>query len=198
MDASRERGKSLRKTQLVASEMHGMKFLLGPIQLFLLGRVDLSGREGAAERGRRLCVGSLFLGEVLRDELHSWSSTLQGLLWNRGEKASCGATVDIPSGKLSLLLCRELKNVLVVGWSTGGEQLEQSSCSLVSEKPWSLRHHLKYNQRVIESFRSEKTFKINESNQNILGSLVIGVQERASHWSAGRDRDGRVRGTSAA
>lgn len=118
-------------------------FLLGPIQLILLGRMNLSGREGAAERGQRLYLGSLFLGEVLRDELRSRSSTRQGLVWNRGEKTSQGATMDAPSGKLSLLLSGELKNVLVVGWSMGGEQPEQSSCSLISEKPWSPRHNLK-------------------------------------------------------
>lgn len=121
MDAHRERGKSLRKTQsLVASEMQGMRFLLGPVQLILLGRVNLSGREGAAERCRRLRAGSLVLGKVLHDELCSWSSMSQDLVWNRGEKASRGTTMDAPSGKLSLPLSRELKNVLVVGWSTGG------------------------------------------------------------------------------
>ena len=93
---------------------------MGPVQLILLGRADLSGRGGAAERGRRLRVRSLFLGEALRDNLHSWSSVWRGLVWKRGEKAPCGATVDAaPSGKLSLLLSGELKNVLVVGWSMG-------------------------------------------------------------------------------
>lgn len=122
MDARRERGKSLKTdaASLVASEKHEMRFLLGPIQLILLGRVNLSGREGAAEGGWRLRAGSLFLGKALHDELCSWSSMSQGLVWNRGEKASHGATMDAPSGKLSLLLSRELKNVLVFGWSTGG------------------------------------------------------------------------------
>lgn len=51
--------------------MHGMRFLLGLIQIILLGSVNLSGREGAAERGWRLHVDSLFLREVLCDELCS-------------------------------------------------------------------------------------------------------------------------------
>lgn len=120
---------------LVASEMHGVRFLLGPIQLILLGRVNLSGREGAAERGQRLCVGSLCLDEILCDELCSWSSTWQSLVWNRGEKASRGATRDAPSGKLSLLFSRELKNMLMVGWSRGGSSQSSPAAALSLRSP---------------------------------------------------------------
>lgn len=63
----------------------------------------------------RLYAGSLFIGKVLRHELCSWSSVWQGLVWKREEKASCGASVDAPSGKLPLLCSAELKNVLVLG-----------------------------------------------------------------------------------
>lgn len=61
--------------------------------------------------GQGLCVGSLFLGEVLGNELEQ---RVQGLGFERQSKTLS------PSGKLSLLLSRELKNVMVVGWSMVG------------------------------------------------------------------------------
>lgn len=72
------------------------------------------------------CVASCAVGAV--------QGAWQGLVWKREEKASYGATVDAIR-KTTFAPFYRAEECVGAWLKHGGEQLKQSSCSLVSEKP---------------------------------------------------------------